>query len=527
MRRAGLAFLGAVVAFAAVPRSVEAGGFEYPAAGTRSLGRGGAFFARADDPFALSYNPAGLAFLSGSQLMLSANIAFFDACATRTGRYGDNIGVRDFSRFGTDVDGDGEVTSDDYFNLPFEEVCNEGPPSPGGAGLVFTHRLNEQLGFGVGVVAPAAAGHLVWGNADDDGSVRHSSGMTLPAPSRYQLIESQALILYPSIGVGWSPTPMLSFGLTFQWGIGNFAFTNVTRATAGEGPMSDIYTELEAGDFFIPRVIVSAHLVPHDNIDVMIGALISDDVRGSGTLGLESGRYGTGMPGSTDSYRAELEDVRLHAPQPWQFQLGVRYADRITPRPRDVQAVERLSNRVEDPMSNERWDVEVDVIYEMNSRVDALVVRPPVDATLLIGDAGGMPVELPLPDRIALPHNWKDQLALRVGGDYNVIPGMAAVRLGFSFETDGVTPGYQGLDFFPTQRIGIHGGLTVRLGRIDVSLAYAHIFQSDIEVPAHVEGDDDTAQLEQVSADEMGDIINAGTYSSNFDVLAISANYHF
>ena len=526
MRRAGLAVLGVVVAVAAAPRPVEAGGFEYPAAGARALGRGGAFFARADDPMALAYNPAGLAFLSGSQLMLTANIGFFDACYDRDGTYGENLTGNDMSRFGE---------SDFYFASEFQEVCNEGPPSPGGAGLVFTHRLNEQLGLGFGVVAPAAAGHLVWGDVDDDGTVPYPGSPTgeLPAPSRYQLVESQLLILYPSVGVGWSPTPQMSFGATLQWGIGVFNFTNVTRATGGEGPSTDIYTELEAADFFIPRVIVSAHFVPHDNIDITLGALISDNVRGTGTLGLDYGRYGNGMDGSTQSSPNTIEDVRLDAPQPWQFHAGIRYADRITSRPRDVGAVERLSNRVEDPMSNERWDVELDFVYEVNSRVDELVVTPPADATIMATDViGGMPFTntLPLPDRIGLPHNWKDQWSLRLGGDYNIIPGMAAVRLGFSYESDGVDPRYQSLDFFPTERIGVHAGLTVRLGRIDISLAYAHLFQSDIEVAPNdgaAGGPENEAMLPQVSADGMGVIVNAGTYSSNFDVLALSANYHF
>src|SRR5688572_2254849 len=103
MRRLLVGILAAV-AIAGVPQGAEAGGFEYPGAGARSLGRGGAFYARADDPLALQYNPAALAYLSGTQLMLNVNLGFLGACADREGTYIENLGGEDISRFG-DVNG--------------------------------------------------------------------------------------------------------------------------------------------------------------------------------------------------------------------------------------------------------------------------------------------------------------------------------------------------------------------------------------------------------------------------------------
>ncbi|MBW2734022.1 MAG: hypothetical protein JRH20_16670, partial [Deltaproteobacteria bacterium] len=46
-----------------------AGGYDYPDHGVTALGRAGAFVARADDPLALIYNPAGAARLKGTQLL--------------------------------------------------------------------------------------------------------------------------------------------------------------------------------------------------------------------------------------------------------------------------------------------------------------------------------------------------------------------------------------------------------------------------------------------------------------------------
>jgi hypothetical protein len=77
----------------------------------------------------------------------------------------------------------------------------------------------------------------------------------------------------------------------------------------------------------------------------------------------------------------------------------------------------------------------------------------------------------------------------------------------------------------------------MRLGMFDVSLAYAHIHQVNTTASLADAG------LKQINADErlaeltpdpndlpnfgQGTIINAGRYSSNFDVLSLGLTYHF
>jgi long-subunit fatty acid transport protein len=186
-------------------------------------------------------------------------------------------------------------------------------------------------------------------------------------------------------------------------------------------------------------------------------------------------------------------------------------------------------------MSNERWDIELDATYELNSRVDEFTAHIPrqPDGTaydLQVANAGS---PLPLPDNTHLEHQWQDQLRLNLGGDFNVIPGLAALRAGVSFETSGLKRGYTQLDFIPGQRIGLHGGLTVRLGRLDISLAYAHIFQRTETVS---EGDAaivQTVALDQAAIDN-GDEgarqhtnVNAGRYTVSYDIASLALNYHF
>jgi len=503
--------LASLMTCLALPGAAHAGGFDYTAPGTRALGRGGAFFARADDPMALLYNPANLSILSGAQLSLNAHVAFYSACADRSGRARDNINVEDVSRFGnTEVD--------PWPDRDLPEVCNEGPPAPS-PDLIFTLRLTPELGIGAGVFTPTAIGHTVWGDMD---TLATADG-SMPLPTRYALLEEQLLIFYPTIGAGYSPVPWLRFGAALQWGIGLFYFDTMTvPAAAGEHPAQDIESKLNVNDLFIPAAVVSVAFVPHDNLDIMLGFRWVDAIRAGGRVELNSGVYGNGQPMSTNPTSVEYSGVSFEAPQPWQASLGVRYADRISARPRDHASVERLSGRVEDSMANERWDVELDAVYEVGSLVDEFVIDLPAGLVPVDFVDSGV-TDFPLPSQIRLPHHWKDQLSLRLGGDWNVMPGMFALRLGASFETRGIDPKYAQIDFLPAMRIGVHAGFTLRLGRWDLSFAYAHLFQETIDVPASEAG------LPQICAGctrGEGAIINAGSYTAGFDIFSLAATWH-
>ncbi|MCS6798111.1 MAG: outer membrane protein transport protein [Myxococcota bacterium] len=508
------------------PSRVHAGGYELPGHGSRALGRAGAFAARADDGLALLYNPAALAHLPGTSIGLDVHLGFLDACYARrsapSNTYLDGLGTSaSASRFDADPSDPGAWAVD----ARYPEVCNGGPPGPSPQ-LTFVQRASESFGWGAGVLAPfAVGGHSLWG--EQDGT---TSGGRLPTPSRYVLVEQNLLLLHPSVAAAYRPIPRLSIGATVRWGIGHFRYRNLTRATGGESPAGDVLSDLSVTDPFVPSFVTSIHAIPFDALDVVARFQWSDRVLASGRADLVYAHFGAATPGGsvTGPLRAttRFEDVALEAPQPWSVGLAVRFAQRFAPRPRDPRAVRRLSGRVEDAMSNERFDVELDVQYERNSIVDDLVIRfpdAPERRALAVPEWDGtmvVPNTLPVPPRIAIPHRWKDQLSVRLGGDFNAIPGMAAVRLGVSYETGGVRPAYANLDFWPVERIGVHAGLTARLGNLDVSLAYAHFFQQTLEVAP------EEARLPQISADEMGAIVNAGSYTSNADVLSLAVRYH-
>lgn len=74
MRRRALL---ACAAFLAVPAPAGAAGFSLYEQGARALGGAGAFTARADDPSAIFFNPAGLSHIEARAFALSPNLIYF------------------------------------------------------------------------------------------------------------------------------------------------------------------------------------------------------------------------------------------------------------------------------------------------------------------------------------------------------------------------------------------------------------------------------------------------------------------
>jgi len=119
---------------------------------------------------------------------------------------------------------------------------------------------------------------------------------------------------------------------------------------------------------------------------------------------------------------------------------------------------------------------------------------------------------------------------VRAGGDWNVVPGKLAVRAGYSFETPAQPEAWTRVDFLPFERHGAHVGATLRVGDVDLSAGYAHVFQPD-----RVVRNGSAKQIEAFPPGEChedvpaycGSVVNEGTYESSFDTLSIGATFNF
>jgi len=564
--------------------TVQAGGIEYAGAGTQALGRAGAVAARADDPMVLMYNPAGLAELRGSQLLLGANLALMRACVDPIGYYGwGAYGGGKPSRFVDAKTGEtltlqlgraGQIGPNEqaYYEGAYDTVCLKQGITPVPE-LGMTMRLSERVGVGFGLMFPSVTPQGQWGDAQ--GLVRGRGGLR-PAATRYEQVASGTIGVFPTVGIAYRFSDVLRIGAAMRWGIINVDNTSQAAVLVGTTPANDILARVRAVDWFIPELTASVHVVPTDAIDIVAGFHYQDDLNAAGDISLTTGLYDANGVG-----RTKVNQVRAVKQKfPWSAWGGLRYASRLTPRPSGSGSTDlkrEAGGRVRDPFEEERMDVELDVHYEMNARHRELSVEYVPGQTAEFESTAGTVTTQTFPDpSLPVTHiqkRWRDQLSIRLGGSYNVLPGLFGLSAGVHYENRGVDPSYMQVDYWPLQRLGLHAGVRVRVAHtIDLMLAYAHIFQETLVVgaPSHQNFDvigmqyastgavnnidkrvgvptlgmpgppleeakpaavDGEARLTQNFSKALPGtppaIVNAGTYRSGIDVVSISLNVHY
>jgi hypothetical protein len=286
LRLALLTLLLMLPVLAVLPRSARAGGTEFPADGTRGLGRGGARAARADDPTIMTRNPAALALLWDDQAIIGAHLLLVDACMRPTGGYG--WGLQSMGRTAFDL-GEGPVypfAQEGDTNLDgtplvgfaeeaYPEVCYEGN-APFLPHLALSNKISDDLGVGIGFFPPDSSSLFQWGNRD--GTVDTPNGLR-PNPLRY-LRSAQNVSYFSVLGAaGYRIAPWISVGVGLQWMLVIYEATTWTTPTSGLDPESDVRGDLFGRDLFVPGVIASVHLQPFDFLDVVVGAKWSDRVK--------------------------------------------------------------------------------------------------------------------------------------------------------------------------------------------------------------------------------------------------------
>ncbi len=468
-------------------------GIDSPESGVVQVGRGSAWLARADDPLAAYFNPAAMAFQTtsvhaGVQLMMQSR------CFTRVGP---SIGGQPGQPYapGTNIPAPllpGQKYTPMYMGDPTappqDQVCaaNAVFPNPQ---LAAVFRVADRVAIGLAVVAPHASGANSWPTSL---SYTNSFGIasTEPSPQRYQLVSSNALIIFPTVSVAYAPLDNLSFGAGFVWGIGTIDFVTFSEAVSAGTTMppsdqakNDVRAELSAKDLFIPGVILSALWMPTSNLDLAAWFKWQDALHASTNLNLQalyfnaSGAVNTTPctpPSKSDCNVTNATNAGTVTFQiPMEAKLGLRFH---LPR-KDIAKTPGWASvpgrKVRDPMSQDIFDVEVDFTWSNNSSVQDLQLAFVPGIKINDGSPNGIG-QVPLNGSI--PHHWKDVVGVRLGGDVAVVPNILSLRTGAWYETTGVDPQYLSIDFDLAQKVGVSGGATVRIGPMDLSVAYQHTF---------------------------------------------------
>jgi len=464
----------AVVAFA--PRVARATSVEeFPDNGSEQEGRGGAWVARASDPLATFYNPAGLAG-QPTRLTLQANISTQNTCFSRVRATDDS-------------------TQDGFNGGSYPKVCNAGSffPDPQ---LAFTYHLSDRIGLGIAILGPSAVGAATWPEFVNGN----------PSPQRYLLISTNSVVLTPTIGIGWEAVDGLRLGASFIFGTApSVDFVNAAPGINGpnaSASSNDIRNELKAKDLFFPGFTLGAIWSPSNNLDVAAWYKWVSNVNAKGdvttaanyftsavaggdksqvTYGDTAEPYcqtvaaGTSPPG-TGPLCGSGNNGKITVPIPMEAKLGVRYHK---PRPELPYDEHRR-----EPMAQDVFDIEADFTWANDSAFDYLQIRFPGDANGngILPANPGIPSAV-IPANADVQHGYRDVFGVRVGGDYNILPDQLTLRGGAFFETQAANSVYQNIDFDGAERFGVAAGGTYRvhLGSekqhaLDFMAGYGHVF---------------------------------------------------
>ena len=503
---------------------------EFPDNGSEQMARGGAWVARASDPLATIFNPAGLAG-QPTRVTLQNNTIIEHTCFTR-------------------VQAANDTTNDPLVSGPggtYPRVCNDISPTINPQ-LGATIKLGERLGLGLLVIGPSSGGQKTFPDFIND-----ANGQPQAAPNRYLLIEQKGIILFPTVGLGYEVMDNLRIGASFSWGFARLNLTSATESLNADSTTSgnDTRAQIQVKDYFIPGFTLGTIWSATSHIDIAGWYKWSDSIKATGDAGTAANFYtkanangdsskvrygdtiypdcGTGIASAIASQPCgNGNNASLRFAIPMEAKIGFRYhqpraiavatepavaappaAPATTPATPDGEGppaadltagppgpapstttasnapvTEYASPHVRDPLATDVFDVEADLTWANNSALDTIEIRFPGDATgkgtlPVAGVAGGE-----IPPNADQKRGYKDVFGIRVGGDYNVIPDKLALRGGTFFETSAANPQYQNIDFAASSRFGLAAGATYRYrfgqgaktSALELMVGYGHVF---------------------------------------------------
>jgi len=416
----------AVAAMFAETSTANAGGFYLLDRGVRANGRAGAFVAGADDPSAITYNPAGLAW-SGRQLLLDAAYPVLFADYTRV----DSGGVRQ----------------------PTVEAGQVPLPLPS---LAYSDHFGlRDFTFGVGIFAPTAT-LLKWPESIDLGN-----GTRGPAPQRYSLMSMQGTILANAmLSVAYQPIDQLSIGLSAGVVTGTFAARTTISSCDGvictqpEDPDYDAVTQVNAANLIAPAATLG---ITYAATHVRIGASVSTPYRLRGDTALEAR-----VPSAPIFDQSTIENGQGGAPRatvslrfPWVIRAGV-----------EVRPTDRL--RMEAAGVIETW-----------SRQNEIRLTPHdvyVRDVFAVGDYQLGP--------IVIPRHMKNTISLRAGGEYTIgAHRRVTLRAGLSYETSSFSNAYLSPLTLDSDKLSGLGGMSINVGeKVSLDGTFGYIWMRNRNV---------------------------------------------
>jgi long-chain fatty acid transport protein len=472
--------------------AVADGGYYGGALGARAAGRSGAFVARADDPTAVAYNPAGLTTIGGTAIIVGNRFSYAHFAYTRAATVD----------WGQAPD---EMTPGPL--VSFAEVRNGKP-----------WQALEPV-----IAASSNFGLRDWAFALGAFALPGTSVMDFPRDGgqRYMMRAREAIILDYAASAAWKFHDLFGVGVSLHW----IAVPRLDYSLVIDGspfaktanPVSsplDMVASTTGSDPFTFNATVGAWYRPRPFLQIGVaGQVIPTNIETKSTLTVTPINI---PPEDIVITRNSLpaNDVSVILPLPLMARAGVRYRGLAGAR--------------------EMFDVELDVEYETWSRVNQFRV----DTRGLEAEfRGGAPEPL---GTIVVDKRWRDTVAVKLGGDVAVIPDRLALRAGAFYETAVAAPAYANVDFPGGPMLGGSLGSSVAFGRWEVAIAYqlrhmtsisvseqnARVYQQ-VPLAACQPPYDDMTLCHLQFLGQPSPVVNAGRYNATTHYLSLALLYRY
>ncbi|MCE9580764.1 MAG: hypothetical protein K8W52_47060 [Deltaproteobacteria bacterium] len=425
--RVRIAIVTAVFSAASAAR---AGGNFVGDPGSQGTQRAGAFVARADDPTALWYNPAGLAGLRRSALHLGVALVGFAQRFTRDGVY---AGAAPWS------------------GQPYPTVAHAGGPQ-----AVPIAVLAVPIGgvtWAAGLLAPQGYGSRSFPTVMPDGA---------PDPARYDTIEQRGLVALPSIGAAIR-RGRLRLGARLSWGIAQIHSVSAGQGlrNAEEDPDRDVTSTIDGTDRFVPAAGLGLQLDLGGGVTLAAAWTSPLGVRTHGTTHSVAGPTVAVPPAPIADAQARCARGGTTAA------LAACVSFNL---PQTATAALRWSSARAD--GRETSDLELDVRWEnWREARDTVIVVDGIDPI------SGMP----LPASVSR-HGLVDVWSVRVGGSHTLRAAPIALRAGVAWDSAAAPSSWRRLDLDGSARLTLAAGIGLRLGKVAIDLGGARLISPDVHV---------------------------------------------
>jgi long-subunit fatty acid transport protein len=488
MRRPRLAAAFALATFA--PAAARAGGILVGEAGSQAQERGGAFVAKADDPSALSLNPAGLIKAEGTvAVYLGANLLHFGL---------------DYQRAVTAQTTQGEPTT-----YPGAHNGSNWQPIPE---LTIVEKITPRLAIAEGLYAPQGFPNRDFACLANHDCTVDATGTA--APQRYDIIHQEVIIAFPSIAVSYRLLPSLDVGVRASWGFAtvkarNFTWAGVNHA---EDPGYDGDFEASTTDKMVLSFGFGALFRPTDSIEIggsfSTGGQVHSSGDGDATLGdkvqflgehlhiepVADSKAACGHGGTVAQLKTCI-DFGL----PRKAQLGGRYIFR-------------------DGRGRERADLELDLRWEGHN-ADS-------DITVIVDGQDSSALHLPLKPTL-IRHGFDNVLSARLGGAYRFDIGGdqgITLRAGLAYDTAAAPDSWTRTDIDGRPRAMASMGVAYDVPGWRFDVGFSVVAEPDVDVTRVANASPNMSNRSQpdppqplLAADEqVYHPINEGHYSSGY-----------